>query len=100
MVEMEERSRTVGVQEERDLKKFLKFLSLKVCMLALPVVVFWFCHSSIPTCRSTCITSCLSLVLFLILEDMKKKDNRYLIFYLGKSLCNFIPRHQSQFRLE
>lgn len=29
MVEMEERSRTVGVQEERDLKKFLKFLSQK-----------------------------------------------------------------------
>ena len=30
MVEMAERSRTLGTQEERDLKKFLKFLSLKV----------------------------------------------------------------------
>ena len=30
MVEMAESSRTLGVQEERDLKKFLKFLSLKV----------------------------------------------------------------------
>lgn len=40
MVEMEERSRTLGTQEERDLKKFLKFLSQKVNLLVRVFFVF------------------------------------------------------------
>lgn len=40
MVEMAEKSRALGVQEERDLKKFLKFLSLKVSAVFMPERVF------------------------------------------------------------
>ena len=48
MVEMAERPRTLGTQEERDLKKFLKFLSLKVSYLYMPEGVF--SHSDVCTC--------------------------------------------------
>ena len=47
MGEMAERSRTLGTQEERDLKKFLKFLSLKVSFFV-PEGVF--SHSDVCTC--------------------------------------------------
>ena len=49
---MEEKSRTLGVQEERDLKKFLKFLSQKVYSCACFVFIN-FSHLSLKTCRFT-----------------------------------------------